>query len=559
MDLTRQAAKKALGAYWPIPLLLVALLFCYWRLAFFESPVKWDMVEQTYPWAMFVSDSLRAFHLPLWNPYAFYGYPFHADPQGRAWYPIVWLISALFGYSIKAVQAELFLHYVMAALFTYACSREIGLTRRASFLASLSYACSGMFVGNAEHMHWVVSVTWLPLSVFFWRRASLRGGYGYYGLLGASLGMVALGGYPAFFLTSTGIVMALIALDGAWSGQRVGIGRLAARLSTTLGLAFASSAVLLLPLMEAMGHMTRGHMPLDFVQEGSFPPYALIGIFLPGLSSMASNFFMLDISMVNVYFGIVGLVFLLYGLQRVGEDRQETVFFGLMVAFVFLSFGEYSFLRALIYKFVPLFDSFRFPTVFRGYFIFFACVLSAMGFDAFCRGARRTDAARLASYARKIAAFLAILFALAFVALAYYFLAPETPHSGPNNALLPVLLRAPVEIVVLGLLMLAASRLRPDMSNIRAVSYAILALVSLDLFHAVAIEMGRTVVDSHGDFGVFKSVEDAASRASGPLDYGLMITPKRPPDGAGNNLQEHGNFRSAQHLAPPDCRSFGSL
>ncbi|MCE2847474.1 MAG: hypothetical protein LW707_10700, partial [Sphingobacteriales bacterium] len=59
-------------------LFLLMLLFAalaYWQVSTFSYCLKWDTMDQYYPWRHFVVESLRSGILPLWNPYEQFGYP----------------------------------------------------------------------------------------------------------------------------------------------------------------------------------------------------------------------------------------------------------------------------------------------------------------------------------------------------------------------------------------------------------------------------------------------------------------------------------------------------
>src|SRR5438067_2281466 len=91
----------------------VVAMVGYWQVAFFRHTLKWDMIDQYFPWRYFVSECLRNHVLPFWNPYQHWGYAIHADPQSGVWYPVVWLISLLHGYDVYALQFEFMLHIVL--------------------------------------------------------------------------------------------------------------------------------------------------------------------------------------------------------------------------------------------------------------------------------------------------------------------------------------------------------------------------------------------------------------------------------------------------------------
>ncbi len=76
-------------------------------LVLFRHPLKYDIIDQAYPWRYFIGECLQDGMLPLWNPYQLLGSPIHADPQSSAWYPVTWFFGYLFGYDIYIISIDL--------------------------------------------------------------------------------------------------------------------------------------------------------------------------------------------------------------------------------------------------------------------------------------------------------------------------------------------------------------------------------------------------------------------------------------------------------------------
>jgi hypothetical protein len=56
---------------------------------FFDRQViPWDSKDQFYPFARFISQSIRSGDSPFWNPYVYAGYPMASDPQSLMFSPI---------------------------------------------------------------------------------------------------------------------------------------------------------------------------------------------------------------------------------------------------------------------------------------------------------------------------------------------------------------------------------------------------------------------------------------------------------------------------------------
>lgn len=135
----------------------LALLF-HWRLiapnpadrATFPSG---DFVHQFYGFTLFEAQEWRAGRLPLWNPYAYGGHPFLADPQSAIFYPLslltIWLALLITGGSFPfiALEWEVIAHVFLASTFTYAYVRHLTGSRPAGLFAGLTFAYSGYLTG----------------------------------------------------------------------------------------------------------------------------------------------------------------------------------------------------------------------------------------------------------------------------------------------------------------------------------------------------------------------------------------------------------------------------
>src|SRR6478735_6080188 len=101
--------------------LMLAILtcICYWPLSLGVFSAKNDNIIQFLPTRFHVSEALRHFHLPLWTPYMYLGYPLHGDMQGGAWNPVVWLLSLFGRYNLTSLQAEILIAIFLSGTGMY--------------------------------------------------------------------------------------------------------------------------------------------------------------------------------------------------------------------------------------------------------------------------------------------------------------------------------------------------------------------------------------------------------------------------------------------------------
>lgn len=189
---------------------LMALVQCmaFAQVALGIYAMKYDIMDQFYPCRAFIAESLQRGELPLWNPYIYFGYPFYSDPQAGLHYPLVWVFSYVFAYSAYTMHLEFMLHVFLAGLAMYLIVAHKTKDWRLALLGGLSFSLSGVFVGNAQHLTWLISLAWLSMAAYNLLRLSERPHW-HWGLgLGLSLAFSLTGGYPAFGFISAYLFIA---------------------------------------------------------------------------------------------------------------------------------------------------------------------------------------------------------------------------------------------------------------------------------------------------------------------------------------------------------------
>ena len=183
--------------YFYIAFFAIAIL-AFWQIIFFIHPTKWDMIDCFYPWRFHIGECLQNGKLPFWNPYQNLGYPIHADPSSGAWYPFVWIIGYVFGYNIYAIGFELWIHVFIAAIGFYKLSQTLKLNKHTAFIAAVCYMLCGIFIGNAQHLPYVISACWLPFIINYYLRVGQEKIFSNSVKAAFFLFLLITGGYPAF-------------------------------------------------------------------------------------------------------------------------------------------------------------------------------------------------------------------------------------------------------------------------------------------------------------------------------------------------------------------------
>jgi hypothetical protein len=120
-----------------------------------------DAVDTHYSPQKYFADRVVHGELPFWTPYIFSGFPFLADPQVAAWYPLNWPFF-LTGVTPRAIQAELVLHALIVFTGAFLLFRRLVPNQAAALAGALFYAFSGFFAEHSSHVGMFSTASWLP-------------------------------------------------------------------------------------------------------------------------------------------------------------------------------------------------------------------------------------------------------------------------------------------------------------------------------------------------------------------------------------------------------------
>ncbi len=345
-----------------------------------------DLASFLYPMYGFAAQSLRAGHLPLWNPYLFSGMPFAADIQSGLFYPLNLLFelaSPSFGYA--SMQALAIAHYVLAGACAYLLARAFGATIAGSLLGAVVWMWSGFMVAQLGHLNMVEVASWLPLELLLLRlavhgvrpRLTLPG-------LSVTLAVAFFAGHTQLFLYELLALALFVAFQGRYR-QSVPV------LAICLAGAALLAAVQILPSLELTRLSLRAEIAYQESTKFALAPVGLLTLLVPHFfGENARNYWgSWTTTEVFGYAGILPLILSLAALRL--RLRPETRFwFWLAVLGVLLSLGEATILQGWLYRFVPGFDKVRAPGRFLVYFDLGVAMLAALGFDALREPRART-------------------------------------------------------------------------------------------------------------------------------------------------------------------------
>lgn len=372
--------------YYILPLFVCFAIVGFWGVSSFTYILKWDGIDQYYPWRHLVSECINNKSLPLWNPYQFLGYPIHADPQSGAWYLPVWIFSLFGVYDLYSISIEFILHIFLAGWGMFLLGRSLKLSKETAIIAGVAYMFSGFFTGNSQHLTYIIAGAWLPYIFNFGlgilKNPTLKGSL----LLSVSCWFMLTGGYSSFVIIIFYIFLFIFLFKTFNLIKKKEGGhlfKLITHFILTVFIICILSAPFLVSTYEMIPFFNRGDsISLLQAQTGAFTPQCLITFLFPFAATENNAFFATDLSMNNGYFGLLTFIFFLASLLNKKSNIQK-MFLILGLVCLLASFGSAIPFREFLYHYFPLMDHFRFPSAFRLFFILAFVVVGTIELDKF--------------------------------------------------------------------------------------------------------------------------------------------------------------------------------
>lgn len=379
---------------------------------------RWDADTFFAPAQILVADHARAGQLLLWNPWSNGGSPDGIDPQFGSFFPVNVLYGLIAGGSEPAFRWYWLGVWLGGGIGMLLLTHHLGVPGWGCFVGSSGFMLSGLFTGNAEHTSWLVAYAALPWVIWRWDVALRRSSLLAAAQAGAVWGLSALAGYP-------GVVLADAALVAFWTAGRLlagaqqrragrhggprpgamvrvdytvrGEGQTARPASlrfASLGVAtlFMVGLIVLSPtylafLVEGRGYTDRaGPLPREAVIGNNvLHPAALVSLASPHVpmhklaNPQQPIWTCNDVSSMSVYFGAAVTWLAVLGLVLRPRDAWRWCLLATAAVALGAAMGEWLPLRGWLYDYFPPSRYFQNAALFRGSFLFAACVLAAEG------------------------------------------------------------------------------------------------------------------------------------------------------------------------------------
>ncbi len=419
--ITELLAGRSRGSV-PIALALYTLFF-YWKIIFTNRSIfPWDVSDIFYPFLSFVHEELRNFRFPLWDPYAFSGFPIIADPMAQIFYPPNWLMLIarwFYPLSMKLVEIQEIVHYFLAGLFMYWLARDYTKDRFAALLAGVLFMSSGAMVAHAEHLSIINAMAWFPLVFMLARRALLERSYYWTCAAGFFLGMENLAGHWQHSVYLGVLLFLYFFYEACCGPQRRSLWpHWMIQLALIGGIGAGLAMIQIVPTMELSSLSTRTQLAAPHMMGGNSPQY-LLTAFLPnyfgGLDGVPYRV-QVEPSFNYIFLSVPGCILALLGLIEMARKRNY-FWLGLILICTEISFGQFGRLSEAVYR-IPVLNLFRHMPMYFNIANFGLCLMAAVGLTTL------TSQERSESYLRWLRN--ALLAALGMAAYLYRW-APEVP------------------------------------------------------------------------------------------------------------------------------------
>jgi hypothetical protein len=265
---------------WRGPAIIVAaVLFFYWiPLTSSDASIQWDAVDVHYSSQKYFGDHVLKGVLPFWTPYIFSGFPFLADIQTGAWYPLNWPFF-IAGITPKAIQAEIALHAFLALLGAWLLLRRFVSNRVAALAGAVAYEFTGYFADHASHVGMFAAAALMPWLLLCFHIGLERSAAKFTALGGLLGGALILAGHfqnALYSFCALALFAAAVVIE-----QPAKLRRAALVVSGIAVLAAGLSAIQTLPGLELTAQSLRAVADYSRTAERSLRPSAIAGILLP--------------------------------------------------------------------------------------------------------------------------------------------------------------------------------------------------------------------------------------------------------------------------------------
>lgn len=349
--------------------LLLVILISYWPLSLFQYSLLNDDIDVALATKYFAGSCFQNGFLPLWNPYQIFGFPAHADLQYTNWNLEVVLIGILKGYDYITLHIIYLLYLYIGAIGMYTLGKYLSKNSLIGFNIGMIYILSGLFTAHTQSLVTILGLVWLPFVILYFFKwldnPNLQSSI----LVSIFSYLFFTLGYQAFSFMILPLFASLFVLK-IYKLLKNKQGSLIKNYIGWSILILIFTAILLSPVivsqLQSKQFVARlNGLSIQDVMFNPFSPYGIISVINPLLTIGHDDLFNTDVSMRNIYIGIIPMMLLIISLFKKNKNTLEYILLFFSILFLLASFGDYTPIRKILYYVFPGFKLFRFPSLIR--------------------------------------------------------------------------------------------------------------------------------------------------------------------------------------------------
>ena len=359
---------------------ILILFVAFLPVSSFQFFIKNDAFSGYFPPKFFMSESLHAGHLPLWNPYINFGIPQYGDMSSGFWSPITWLIASTVGYNAYVFTIEIFFYILLGGLGMYTLLGYWNVDSKIKFIGGIAFMCCGYNIGHLQHFNWLSGTAFLPWCM--WAYLILFQNFSFKNLIRTALLFYLLfsSAHPGISIGACYFFAAIMFFQ-LLSKEKTN--SLLADIKRTglihlllLSLILLLSAGMLTGYLDIMPHFLRGEK-ISLQNSLSNPTniQSWTSSLIPFGTVKNDNFFQTDPSMRNCYFSLTLLLFFLIAIFKRKTSWQKFLLIT-GISFALLSAG--GFFKTMAYNILPGIGYVRLNGEFRIFAIVCFIILAAI-------------------------------------------------------------------------------------------------------------------------------------------------------------------------------------
>lgn len=338
-----------------------------------------DAIRQIYLWKEFSAQQFTSGHFPLWNPYTFSGQPLAANFQSSAYYPL-----NLFYFLTDSRNAWILLITIqplLAGVFMYLAIKSFKLSNIPALFGSIAFIFSSYFITWLENGNVSQSYLWLPLTIYainkFFEKFKTR----YLLVLTIAFALSIFAGHPQtviYIAIATFLFFTYKLFEYKFSLKYF------IYYCVSLVAALLLCSIQLLPTY-SFYQTSPIHLPFaQGVFDKSILPFPnLITFFASDFFGhpATNNFWNVSYGDFTPYFGVIPLVFSLWGIYKLFKNKF--IKFAALTSAFFIIASLRGPITFLIKQFqIPLIDATS-PSRFLSITFLFLIIISAFGLSDF--------------------------------------------------------------------------------------------------------------------------------------------------------------------------------